>query len=230
METTPPPTPQKPSLFKPFITTLSLLFFINLCIINYLLFKQVNTPQQPSTQTPSPTPIQSPHPTTTLIPCDESCVKNIVKEATAAITLTPLKTPPPQKQIPTRTVQITTPPQPREIYISLGSGQNAAGDWSDIPNTEKTISPSQYGNIKSIVFEATLSVPKSQGIAYVRLYNATDSQPISGSDLTATTATPTLLTSQHLTLEGTKLYKVQLKQSLQNDAVLTQSRIKITLN
>ncbi len=216
--------------FKIITIIVLVLIGVNLLALNYTLFANNKTSQNTPTQS-TPTPTQSDQtltPTLTPIACDETCVKNIVKSATASITLAttrPVSQTTISKQTPT-----SAPTQSREFFIAIGSGQSAGYDWSDLPNAEKTINLHQFENIKSINFEATFSVPSSTGIGYVRLFNITDSQPVIGSDLSTTSGSATFLSSQALTLEGSKLYKLQTKQSERKEVVVTQSRIKITTN
>ncbi len=115
----------------------------------------------------------------------------------------------------------------KEYFIPLGTGTNAASDWTDVVGASATVDTAQYPKIKKVVFEATVSVPT--GAAYVRLFNATDKHPVWFSELSMNTSGPTLLTTQAITLDrGSKLYQVQMKTQLKYPANLNQSRIHIT--
>ncbi len=134
---------------------------------------------------------------------------------------------------PTKTTAPSTAPSApstRELFVSFGKGQSSGIDWSDITGAETSINASQFGSIKSIYFEVTLSIPSTQGIAYARLYNASDAKPVEGSDVSTTNSGATFLISQPIALEGTKLYKVQTKSTENKDVIISQSRIRVVLN
>ena len=213
--------PERNTLFKTFIVIVVIAFFINLVAVNFVLYKQLtqaaHSPVVVAT-TPSPTPIAN--------VCDRTCVLAIVKEATASIKI---PTPAPTIRI-LKTVAPTSIATPRELFLSIGSGMTAAGDWNDVSGLEVTVNSALYGSIKNAYFEATLSIPSTEGIAYARLYNVTDGVFLANSDVSTTNSSPTFLISQPIALEGTKVYKVQMKSTQIKNAVLSQSRIRIVQN
>jgi hypothetical protein len=116
----------------------------------------------------------------------------------------------------------------KEYYIPLGAGAVAAKDWVDVVGAESTIDSRGYGQIKSVVFEVTVSVPTGNQLVWVRLYNATDKHPVWFSELSMSGSGPTILTSPALALDSnTKRYVVQMKSQLGANAQLLQSRLKI---
>lgn len=157
--------------------------------------------------------------------CPLSCVSQI-QEATASVNLALPKT----TVVPTPSPTTTSVASfVREFYVPLGSGSNATDDWADVPGAQAYIDTTQYGSIKNVVFEASVSIPTGNQKAYVRLFNATDKHPVWFSDVSMEGGTGQLLISNSIALDsGNKLYKVQMKTSLKYTANLTQARVRIT--
>lgn len=117
----------------------------------------------------------------------------------------------------------------KEYYVPLGTGTSSSNDWTDVSGASASVDTAQYPRIKKVVFEATVSVPNGNQVAYVRLFNLTDKHPVWYSEQSMNTSGPTLLISQPITLDkGNKTYQVQMKTQLQFPANLNQSRIHIT--
>ena len=74
-----------------------------------------------------------------------------------------------------------------------------------------------------------MKIPNGNQRAYARLFNVTDKHPVWFSEVWLEGGTPRLLVSEPITLaEGRKLYRVQMKTTLKDLAILTQARVKIT--
>lgn len=168
--------------------------------------------------------------------CPASCLSEIsqaTKSATLSIKptspptggLTPTPTPVPPTQVPISSSLV------KEFFVPFGTGSNSSDDWQDIAGLKATIDPANYGNIKSVVFEASVRIPTGNETAYVRLYNATDKHPVWFSDVSLEGGTPQLLISKPITLDsGNKTYQVQMKTSLKYPAFLDQARLHIITN
>lgn len=188
------------------------ILFANAVIIDILFFSR--PPPQPSISVSAPpriitsTPI--PEPSNTPIP------SIAITTAPASV---PVSTP----------ISVPTPtPELREYFIPLGQGSGSYLDWTVVPGIGAKINLANYGNIEKVYFEATVRIPTGNQTVYVRLYNANSFQSISGSDLTLSGGTSTLLTSQPITLtDGENLYQVQLKTQLQYPTYIDQARIRI---
>lgn len=116
----------------------------------------------------------------------------------------------------------------KEYYVPLGSGSNTTNDWTDVAGASAYIDTASYGRIKIATFEATVTVPAGSQKVWVRLFNATDKHPVWFSEMTTDNASPTLLTSEAITLDsGNKLYQVQMKTQLKAPTNLVQSRVRI---
>ena len=151
-----------------------------------------------------------------------SSIKNQVQSGiTLTITPTSMKTQS-QPQTPSSVA--------KEYYIPFGSGFGSSSDWQDVPGLQAYVDSSNYPNIKSVIFEASLHVPTGNETASVRLYNATDNHPVWSSQIDFNGNTSSVyLTSSSFSLDsGNKLYKVQMLTQLQFQAVLDQSRLHIT--
>lgn len=119
---------------------------------------------------------------------------------------------------------------PKDYYIPLGTGYTEKNEWVDVAGTDTTIDPATYGVIKSAIFEASMHIPVANGTMYARLFNVTDKHPVWFSEVATSKGTSTTVTSGNITLDpGSKLYRVQIKTSLQYPSYLDFSRIRITI-
>lgn len=208
---------------KNILFILLLLIFLNLLYLDTLFVK--NSVSQPTKET---SPIATNNNSQDY--CSASCIDQKISNAISAFkinnSLTPSITPTPTKAV----VQSNPASVSREFYVPFGSGSGSSSDWQDVGGLQAYVDSSNYPNIKSIVFEASLHVPTGNETASVRLYNATDGHPVWNSQIDFSGNTSSLLlTSQAVSLDsGNKLYKVQMKTQLQFQAVLDQSRLHIT--
>ncbi len=160
--------------------------------------------------------------------CPASCLSEI-KEATRSVKLAVSITPTPTKISPTQ-AQVSSS-LVKEFFVPFGSGSNSSDDWQDIAGLRATLDLANYGNIKTVTFEATIRIPTGNEVAYARLYNVTDKHPVWFSDVSLDGGTPQLLISKPITLDsGNKTYQVQMKTSLKFQAFLDQSRLHIITN
>lgn len=164
--------------------------------------------------------------------CPTSClseINQVAKEATRSVKLAVDKQPTPTK-IPLTQAPVSSS-SVKEFFVPFGTGSNASDDWQDVPGLKATLDPANYGNIKTVTFEATIRIPTGNEIAYVRLYNAADKHPVWFSDVSLEGGTPQLLVSKPIALDsGNKTYQVQMKTSLKFQAFIDQSRLHILTN
>ena len=155
--------------------------------------------------------------------CPQSCVAQI-HEATASYK--PISQP--SATTTSKTAPVSTS-KVKEFFVPFGSGSSSAGDWQDVLALQSYIDSANYGDIKSIAFEASVHVPTGNQTASVRLFNATDKHPVWSSEVLFNGGgTPQFLVSKPITLDqGNKLYQVQMKTQLQFQAILDQARIHI---
>lgn len=122
----------------------------------------------------------------------------------------------------------TTATSAREYYIPLGTGSTTNNQWEDVAGAETYLDPASYTGIRHVYFEASLRIPVANGTVYARLYNVTDNHPVWYSEVSTSKGTSTRMVSENITLDkGNKLYRVQMKTSLQYPSYLDFARIKI---
>ncbi|OIP57313.1 MAG: hypothetical protein COX79_01025 [Candidatus Levybacteria bacterium CG_4_10_14_0_2_um_filter_36_16] len=128
------------------------------------------------------------------------------------------------------TYRTTTSNTIKDYFIPLGSGTNQSSDWVDVPGAQVAIDLGQYQNVKEVHFEASVTMPTSNGSVYVRLFNVTDKHPVWNSDVSGVGNSIYTLTSPAIIYDkSAKVYQVQMKTQMQVAANLTQSRIHVTL-
>lgn len=173
-----------------------------------------------STVNTSPTPLISPISSNlSNLSCPASCLSAIQQATTAAGLDSNL--------LQGHALQ-TAAGQSRETYIPLGSGSTSKSNWEDITATETVIDPGNYGNIKEAVFLASLRNPTQNGQVEAQLYNVTDKHPVWGSHVILNGPKEQTITSGKITLDnGAKLYRVQLKSTMQFQAFLDNAKIRI---
>lgn len=196
---------------------LTLLLLINVIYLNINLFQKLQ-PAESNTSTVAPTPASN---AASATPAPSKLLFEAEKEKSSPPTI-----------VPTAPVSvITTEESPvKDYFIPLGSGTTQANDWTDVPGAQATVDFGSYKNIKSVVFEASVSVPTANQTVSIRLYNVSDKHPVWYSDVTMNGGNSAYLISQPLAYDkGSKIYQVQVKTQLQYPAQLTQSRIHITL-
>ncbi len=128
---------------------------------------------------------------------------------------------------PTTSSSTASTTSQREYVIYLGSGSTINRDWTLIPAAGVTLDISAYRHVKSVSFEAGLSIVS--GEVYARLYDQTTQTPFYSTELSNNTSAGTWKTSSSLTLpKGSHYYTVQLKSSNGEVANLVGARLKIT--
>lgn len=160
--------------------------------------------------------------------CSFACIQEIKQEIKTATESLQLAQPTPTPKTVTKTTTVLR--GPKEYFIPLGTGYTTNNEWTDVAGTDTSIDPANYGKIKSVVFEASMRIPVANGTMYSRLYNVTDKHPVWFSEVSTGAGTSTTMTSGNITLDaGNKLYRVQIKTSLQYPSYLDFSRIRITI-
>lgn len=223
--------------FRKFILPiLFVLILINIVIVDWWILRAVSVDKKQNAllslylsllQSPSPSPKADEG------TCPNACISQI-KQATSSQTLLELSiTPSPTKKTVTQQSQTVSQSQTtssaKEFFVPFGTGSSSDDDWTDISGMQAYVDSSQYGKLKSVVFEVSLRIPTGNQVAYARLYNATDKHPVWFSEVSLEGGTPKLVVSQPITLdEGNKLYQVQMKTSLKYTAIIDQARLHIT--
>lgn len=135
---------------------------------------------------------------------------------------------------PTRTAFTSIPssssPQVKEYFVPLGSGSTSAADWTDVAGMSATIDSANYSKIKSVIFQISLRIPTANGTVYARLFNKTDQHPVWYSDVSSEGPVSTTKQASNIVLDtGSKVYQVQMKNTLQYQSIADSAQIKVIL-
>jgi hypothetical protein len=120
--------------------------------------------------------------------------------------------------------------QSKEYFVPLGNGSVQSQDWIDVPGMSATIDSTNYSKIKSVTFQISLRIPTANGTVYARLFNKTDQHPVWYSEVSSEGPISTIKQASNISLDsGSKVYQVQMKNSLQYESIADSAQIKITL-
>lgn len=155
--------------------------------------------------------------------CPQSCL-SIIEVATQSSKVSVVA----PSQPATGNVQPITSRVSRESYIPLGTGSTDKSSFADLTATETSIDPANYGTIKEAYFIASLKNPTRNGSVEAQLYNVTDKHPVWNSLVTMNGAESQTITSGKITLDtGNKLYRIQLKSTLNYTVSLDNAKLRI---
>lgn len=203
-----------------------IIFLLTLITLNlFLLDLKVFSPSG-SIQISDITTVATPNPSPTVNPfaiqtqnliCPNSCL-SIIQQATSSAS-----------QGSSQEVLLQTAlRQPKEYYIPLGTGSTAKSDWDDQTSTETVIDPANYGHIREAYFIASFRNPTQNGQVEAQLYNVTDKHLVWESHVIMNGPSSQTITSDKITLDnGLKLYRLQLKSTMQFAATLDNAKLRI---
>ncbi len=200
-----------------------MLIIGNLVILNVFFFQQRNEEKIVTNSVPLSTPESFP-----MDGCGPACQRVLERKieniADAVATIAAL----PQPSTSTTKATATKAPQPLENYVPLGTGSTTNNEWEDISGAEGYINTQSYPNISTVYFETSLRIPTKNGRVYARLYNVTDKHPVWNSEVSTDQDKSTFVGSSPITLDaGNKVYRVQMKTTLQYESILDFARVKI---
>ncbi|MBP9820325.1 hypothetical protein KBC79_06360 [Candidatus Woesebacteria bacterium] len=116
--------------------------------------------------------------------------------------------------------------QVKEYFVYLGTGSTTGRDWTDLSGTTASIDLVQYGRVKSVVFEATLSIVS--GEVRARLKNLSSGLIFHASEVNNNTSVSQWRQSIPFQLpSGINQYVVQIRSSNGERAQLDGARLKI---
>lgn len=207
-----------------FIFLLIFLITINLFLLDVKIFmgsSGIKISNLASVTIPSSTPTQTFSGQDQLL-CPMNCIA-LIKQATGS-TQTAIGAPFRESAAAAVTPLTTT----KEYYIPLGSGNTDKSDWYNLVATETVIDPASYGTIKEAYFIASFRNPTQNGMVEAQLYNVTDKHPVWGSHVIMNGPPSQTITSSKITLDnGNKLYRVQLKSTMNYLVYLDNAKIRI---
>lgn len=112
----------------------------------------------------------------------------------------------------------------------MGSGETIKNEWEDVAGTDVYVNTANFASIKETYFEVSMHIPTKNGLMSARLYNVTDKHPVWYSDVWTDQDKSTFLAAKISLDSGNKLYRVQVKTSLEYQSLLDSARIKIITN
>ncbi|MFC1625933.1 hypothetical protein ACFL1Q_02745 [Patescibacteria group bacterium] len=161
--------------------------------------------------------------------CGEGCNKQITSAVSDAIATVSGET---KTIIQEKTITApSTKSSTQTTYIPFsGPVTTTSSDWIDAPGTDVYIDlANDYGKGAYITWEGFLSIADGNGQAFARLYDATHSIAVDGSEISTTNASSTQVPSGKLNLwAGRNLYRVQLKSLNTFVVTFASGRIKIS--
>lgn len=198
-----------------FVIALFDLFYINWWILQSQQEKEaVTNGVAPVATLPQATPLASP------TPIDELLVDLIVETPSPS----PVTTAVAQEKVTIQTAE-------KEIFIPIGSGYTTTQTYSDLSGVEVTIDSTKYPGLEGVYLEAAVWIEGGNGRAFGQLFNVNDKIGYIESQISNSTLTPTLKSSNKIPLaSGAKTYRVQAKTDLANyQAHVDNARLKIVL-
>ncbi len=197
------------------LSKLKIVFFVFFCLnlvaVDFYLYRHFS-------QTP-------PAPIITTQKCDADCqqkINRLITKHLSQISTTPTPSTPsptPAKIISDRQVQYFPIP---------GSGSTSDNKWVNLSGTEFFLSTNDYPNLSQIYFEANLKLLNGNGLAFLRLFDATAGIEVWGSEISTSSQYFTSASSANLTLRpGTRLYRVQAKSLTADTTIFNSGRLKL---
>jgi hypothetical protein len=114
-------------------------------------------------------------------------------------------------------------------YVTIGvGGSTAANDWVSLPGTDFYFDTGDYPGLVEIYFEATAKLFNGNGLAFVRLYDATHGVGVQGSQVQTGNQTDTVVISGQVSFyRGKNLIQVQAKSLTADTTIFTSGRLRI---
>lgn len=157
--------------------------------------------------------------------CDKDCQEKITSEVAKAIAGLPT----PTAKTETKTITVEKTSKTGTTYIPLnGSASTTSTSWVDVASSDVYIKAEDYGTKPYISLEASLKTSHEGGGSFVRMFDATNSIAVDGSELLTPSTSFTQVSSGNLPLwRGNNLYRLQIR-SLDNQLVnFSSGRVKI---
>lgn len=151
--------------------------------------------------------------------CDLECLSKKVdalNKRVTALELSLIK--PTAKATPTTTVA-------RETFVAILGGSVQAGDWEKLSGSEFWLDLSLYGNVTEVTWQGWIE----NGTGLARLYDATNSRAVDGSEIIVSSLSRASFYSKPLSIwRGQNQYYVQLKSLTSQKVTISTPRLKIT--
>ncbi len=157
--------------------------------------------------------------------CGEGCKKYIDEQISQTLQVSPIVTP-----TPSNVTQTVVSKKTRKVnYIPIpGSGTTRETVWTSLPGTDFYMTKSDYQGLVAVYFEGNIKLVNGNGVSYVRLYDATHSVAVPGSELSTSSQQSTFVTTGPVTLwEGYNNYQIQARSLTADTTVFESGRLKI---
>lgn len=164
--------------------------------------------------------------------CPASCLKTIT-EATSSFKLVEQSKDESVSEAPKTVItQIVAPTSTnlplKEYFVNFGGSVWTSSDWQNVPDLVKSVNPASFGNVKNIYFEVVAHLANENTSGSVRLYNATDKQTVSNSEVIFSSMKCQEMISLPINLgNGNKSYQVQMKGSPGETFNIDEARLRI---
>lgn len=161
--------------------------------------------------------------------CDRACVEEVIRELVPGMIeegQTPAPTPTPTPTaVPTAT---PTKAETRTETVDLSGGSASGGDWVRIGNSEKWLDTSLYGELVEVTWQGWLKVKDGNGIAYARLYDATNNRAVDGSQVSNSSGEKASFYSGSLSIwRGQNQYYIEVKSSTGYEVTVEGPKLKL---
>ncbi|OGM20416.1 hypothetical protein A2714_01725 [Candidatus Woesebacteria bacterium RIFCSPHIGHO2_01_FULL_38_9] len=157
--------------------------------------------------------------------CGEDCKTYIDERIAQGLQAAPIPTP-----TAGTIAQTQSPKKIRKVnYVPIpGSGSTKETVWTSIPSTDFYMTKGDYQGLVGVYFEGNIKLVNGNGVAYVRLYDATHSVAVPGSELSTSSQQSSFVTTGPVTLwEGYNNYKIQARSLTADTTVFESGRLKI---
>lgn len=154
--------------------------------------------------------------------CDLDCLSKKIDALNKRVTALELSViRPTAKATPTKAAV------PRETYVAISGGSVTAGDWEKLTGSEFWLDLSLYGNVAEITWQGWIE----NGAGLARLYDATNSRAVDGSEISVvSSSTRASFYSKPLSIwRGQNQYYIQLKSLTSQKVTISTPRLKIVI-
>jgi len=109
-----------------------------------------------------------------------------------------------------------------------GSGSILSYDWANLSGTEFYFNPADFPGLLKVHFEANMRLFNGNGLAFLRLFDATNGIEVWGSEVQTANQDSTMVVSDPVQFRsGNNLIRVQAKSLTADTTVFNSGRLKI---
>jgi hypothetical protein len=161
--------------------------------------------------------------------CPASCV-DLIDQTKFSESIETVASPTPTV-IPTKAPVYTSAKQKIKYtsYVPIpGSGSTLNTSWTTLEGTDFYLTTADYPGLVGVYFEANIKLQNGNGVAYVRIYDVTNSRAVDGSDVSTSSQTTDYVSNGPLSLwAGYNHYAVQARSLTADTTHFVSGRLKI---